>query len=269
MPLTDRKINKVSFKVLDAPNLQDDFYLNLIDWSAGNVLAVALSNSVYLWNAASSRVNKLCEVPSQDMVTSVIWSPNSTTLSVGTNGGTIQLWDVTKNKIVRTLAGHTARVGSMAWNNNYILSSGSKDKIILNRDTRDPNKFTEQLIGHKQEVCGLKWSFNGQQLASGGNDNKIMLWNMNSNVPQTTLNRHTAAVKALAWSPHQYGLLASGGGTADKTIRFWNTISGEQVNCYDVGSQVCNVLFSKTVNELVSTHGYSLNEINLWKYPKM
>ena len=28
-------------------------------------------------------------------------------------------------------------------------------------------------------------------------------------------------------------------------------------------------MFSKNVNELVSTHGYSLNQINIWKYPSM
>lgn len=28
-------------------------------------------------------------------------------------------------------------------------------------------------------------------------------------------------------------------------------------------------MFSKNVNELVSTHGYSLNQIILWKYPTM
>jgi cell division cycle 20-like protein 1 (cofactor of APC complex) len=27
-----RRIQKVPFKVLDAPALQDDFYLNLVDW---------------------------------------------------------------------------------------------------------------------------------------------------------------------------------------------------------------------------------------------
>lgn len=37
----------------------------------------------------------------------------------------------------------------------------------------------------------------------------------------------------------------------------------------DAGSQVCNLMFSKTENELVSTHGYSQNEINIWRYPKM
>lgn len=45
-----RKINKMPFKVLDAPALQDDFYLNLIDWSQQNFLAVGLASNVYLWN---------------------------------------------------------------------------------------------------------------------------------------------------------------------------------------------------------------------------
>jgi cell division cycle 20-like protein 1 (cofactor of APC complex) len=49
-----RKIAKVPFKVLDAPQLQDDFYLNLVDWSSSNVLAVGLSGSVYIWSACTS-----------------------------------------------------------------------------------------------------------------------------------------------------------------------------------------------------------------------
>jgi len=37
--------------------------------------------------------------------------------------------------------------------------------------------------------------------------------------PLWRFRQHTAAVKALAWSPHQAGLLASGGGTSDRHIR--------------------------------------------------
>lgn len=51
-----RKISRVPYKVLDAPSLQDDFYLNLVDWSATNVLAVGLSTAVYLWSAYTSKV---------------------------------------------------------------------------------------------------------------------------------------------------------------------------------------------------------------------
>lgn len=73
----------------------------------------------------------------------------------------------------------------------------------------------------------------------------------------------------MAWSPHQHGLLVSGGGTADRTIKVRNTLTGTTIKSYDAGSQVCNLIFSKSLNELVSTHGYSQNEINLWRYPTM
>ena len=67
-----RKISKIPFKVLDAPELQDDFYLNLVDWSAQNVLSVGLGSCVYLWSACTSQVTKLCDLTSDnDSVTSV------------------------------------------------------------------------------------------------------------------------------------------------------------------------------------------------------
>ena len=70
---------------------------------------------------------------------------------------------------------------------------------------------------------------------------------------------HDAAVKAVAWSPHQHGLLVSGGGTADRTIRFRNTLTGMTTKVVEAGSQVCSLMFSKVSNELISTHGYQLN----------
>lgn len=54
-----RKVSKLPFKVLDAPQLQDDFYLNLVDWSSQNMLAVGLGTEVYIWSACTSRVTKL------------------------------------------------------------------------------------------------------------------------------------------------------------------------------------------------------------------
>ena len=32
---------------------------------------------------------------------------------------------------------------------------------------------------------------------------------------------------------------------------------------------MCSLLFSKNVNEIVSTHGYSMNQIIIWNYPSM
>ncbi|KAK4403298.1 protein FIZZY-RELATED 3 [Sesamum angolense] len=232
-PKPPRKVPKTPHKVLDAPALQDDFYLNLVDWSSQNVLAVGLGTCVYLWSASNSKV-----------------------------------WDGTQCKRVRTMGGHQTRTGVLAWSSR-ILSSGSRDRNILQHDLRVPSDYISKLVGHKSEVCGLKWSHDDRELASGGNDNQLLVWNQHSQQPILKLTEHTAAVKAIAWSPHQNGLLASGGGTADRCIRFWNTGSGNQLNSVDTGSQVCNLAWSKNVNEIVSTHGYSQNQIMVWKYPSM
>jgi cell division cycle 20-like protein 1, cofactor of APC complex len=263
-----RKIARSPFKVLDAPALQDDFYLNLVDWSSSNVLAVGLGTCVYLWSACTSKVTKLCELAPNDSVASVAWTQRGTYLGVGTNSGEVQIWDVAKCKKTRAMLGHRSRAGTLAWN-SHTLSSGSRDRAILNRDIRSPSDYSSKLLGHKSEVCGLKWSYDDQQLASGGNDNQLFVWNSHSTSPILRCSEHTAAVKAIAWSPHQHGLLASGGGTADRCIRFWNTVTNTPLQCVDTGSQVCNLVWSKNVNEIVSTHGYSQNQIVVWRYPSM
>jgi len=56
-------------------------------------------------------------------------------------------------------------------------------------------------------------------LASGGNDNKLFIWTHNSSQPLIRFSNHNAAVKAIAWSPHQNNLLASGGGINSLNLR--------------------------------------------------
>ena len=121
--------------------------------------------------------------------------------------------------------GHTNRVGTIAWNST-IFSTGSRDKSILHRDLRQSQPFFRKSVGHKQEICGLKWSFDEQQSCSGGNDNQLLIWNSYMPEPVVKYTDHTAAIKAMAWSPHEHGLLVSGGGTADRTIKFRKTLTG-------------------------------------------
>ncbi|KAL3994878.1 WD domain G-beta repeat family protein [Acanthocheilonema viteae] len=265
-----RKVPKNPYKVLDAPELQDDFYLDLVDWSSQNMLSVGLHTCVYLWSACNSQVVKLCDLATDgDSVTSVQWADKGDLLAVGTNKGITQIWDVHAQKRLRELTGHSSRIGCLAWNTDLVCS-GSRDRFIIQRDIRQPAQYAERrLNAHRQEVCGLKWSPDRQYLASGGNDNQVLVWSLRRNDPCQIYTEHNAAVKALAWSPHHHGLLVSGGGTADRCLRFWNTLTGQSLHCIDTGSQVCNVAWSKHSSELVSTHGYSYNQVIIWKYPSL
>lgn len=275
-----RHIPSAPERILDAPDLLDDYYLNIMDWGASNVLAIALTQTLYLWNAATGDITELMSVPdADDYITSVSWIQDTGShLAIGTASAQTQLWDVAAQKQVRSMNGHSARVSALAWK-RHILSSGSRDATIVHHDVRVQNHHVATLLGHEQEVCGLSWSPDGSLLASGGNDNLLCLWDQASTSgiggrsqtfsPRHRLAEHQAAVKALAWCPFERNILATGGGTADRCIKFWNGANGALLNSIDTGSQVCSLLWSKHEKELLSSHGFSENQLCLWKYPSM
>ena len=69
-------------------------------------------------------------------------------------------------------------------------------------------------------------------LASGGNDNRLLVWDKRHTRPFLRCTDHTAAIKALSWSPHQHGVLVSGGGTADRRLTFRNTLNGQIIHSF-------------------------------------
>ncbi|TEA37067.1 hypothetical protein DBR06_SOUSAS210228, partial [Sousa chinensis] len=264
---TCRYIPSLPDRILDAPEIRNDYYLNLVDWSSGNVLAVALDNSVYLWSASSGDILQLLQLEQPgDYISSVAWIKEGNYLAVGTSSAEVQLWDVQQQKRLRNMTSHSARVGSLCWN-SYILSSGSRSGHIHHHDVRVAEHHVATLSGHSQEVCGLRWAPDGRHLASGGNDNLVNVWPSAPGeggwVPLQTFTQHQGAVKAVAWCPWQPNVLATGGGTSDRHIRIWNVCSGACL------SAVCSILWSPHYKELISGHGFAQNQLVIWKYPTM
>ncbi|KAK0588610.1 hypothetical protein LWI29_003181 [Acer saccharum] len=244
-----RKLPKQEARVLDAPDLIDNYYQKNLDWGNNNILAVALGSELYLWNSKNSNVQKLLQAVEEDNYpTSVAWSGSARNLVVGYANSKLELWDAETSKLVRTLKGHKRRVGTVSWNNcnSHVLTSGSLDKSIVNHDVRVSNNVTCRIRTHTAEVCGLKWSNEGNLLASGGNENLIHIWEpskMSSSNYLHRFNDHSAAVKALAWCPHQFN--------------------------------ICGLEWNRHHKEILSGHGFSEsgndnnNKLCLWEYPSM
>lgn len=79
--------------------------LNLLDWSASNLLAVALGGSVYLWNAGTGVIQQLMTLDAAEHVCSLAWiQGGGSHLAVGITNGTTELWDTERIKRLRVSA---------------------------------------------------------------------------------------------------------------------------------------------------------------------
>ncbi|WEW54815.1 WD repeat-containing protein slp1 [Emydomyces testavorans] len=264
-----RRVQTAPERVLDAPGLVDDYYLNLLDWSSGNQVAIGLERNVYVWSADSGSVNCLLETSPDTYISSVKWSNDGAYVGVGLGTGEVQIWDVEEGTRLRSMFGHETRVGTMGWS-KHTLSTGARSGLVFNHDVRVAQHKTAELVSHTSEVCGLEWRSDGAQLATGGNDNLVAIWDARSlSAPKFTKTNHRAAVKALSWCPWQLNLLATGGGSYDKHIHFWNTTTGARTNSIDTGSQVTSLRWSNHYRELVSSSGFPDNSLSIWSYPTL
>ncbi|KAI9205539.1 WD40-repeat-containing domain protein [Polychytrium aggregatum] len=273
---TKRRIPLEPVRVLDAPGMVDDYYLNLLHWSSQNVLAVALDKTIFMWHADSGDVVEFCNTSDTDSIASLQFDASGDILAIGTHSGETQIWNVEKRSKIRTMKGRLSRVGVLSWD-KHILSAGARDGSIWNHDVRVQNHKVSEFLGHSEDVCGLQWRLDGQLLASGGNDNLVNIWDARSSIPKITKSNHMAAVKAVAWCPWQLNLLATGGGTYDRMIHFWNSTTSSKSASIDTGSQVTSIIWSRQYKELLSSHGNTTNgahgslrnHLTLWNYPSL
>ena len=83
-------MQQTSEMTLDAPDIIDDYCLNLMDWSSSNVLALALENTVYLWDASNGSASELVTVDDEDgPVTSVSWAADGQHIAIGLNSSSV------------------------------------------------------------------------------------------------------------------------------------------------------------------------------------
>ena len=166
-------------------------------------------------------------------------SPDATTVALGSNDGSLQLWDLRTGNPFSTLTGHTGSVNALAFTaDGTRLASGSKDRSIRLWDVSTGAQhltLTEHINSGKELVYdtddgiilpsaefvnNLVFSPDGRTLASASELGTIWLWELNTGNLLTTVVEHEAGVNersvgwdekvGLAFSPSGT-LLASGG----------------------------------------------------------
>lgn len=84
---------------------------------------------------------------------------------------------------------------------------------------------------------------------------------------------HKAAVKAVAFCPWSRSLLATGGGSKDRNIRFWHTRSGTLMKETKAPGQITSLIWSLRQKQIVATFGFGDVEkptlVSVYSYPAM
>lgn len=109
-------------KELACSSMPDDFYSNLIDWSAEHIY-YSVDNAVYSYNFYSESVQKIHE---DYNITSIKHSRQSSVLCLGTSSGLLVLVDTNTGKSSRHMY-HKSRIGAIELFGSGIVT-GSRDK---------------------------------------------------------------------------------------------------------------------------------------------
>ena len=267
---------------LIVPGLEDDYYQSILTWGRDSSLFVGVRQEIHKVEGVDSEnphSRPLGLILDQQKLSAIATQPGGGELmAVATKEGCLGYLDLghQSQRLMGTRRQHDLRIAALCWADPNVLATASKDTCIALHDIRSNKATVGRFKAHSQEVCGLTFSkLEPTMLASGGNDNAVHVWDLrfahqNHLVPFASWHRHQAAVKALAWNPLQRGLLASGGGTADKCIHIWNSKSESQQQPHHVietGSQVCGLTWmagNTAPGQIVSSHGYSDNHMVLW-----
>jgi meiosis-specific APC/C activator protein AMA1 len=245
------------FRVLDAPGLRDDYYCSLLAYSpTTHSLAVGLHSDIYSWHESTGA--RPFEQYSSSHVTSLAFSSaegSNNILAIGRIDGSLTLWNPAEAH-PRLEQPHQVGIACLAWKPSPTpriseaveglpntsgftedLLAGDESghvylyEVVWGSFTRPQDAsiiLIRRIIVHNQQICGLAWSVDGKQFATGGNDNVAFLFDTAeidrrysgspnpTPITQTVQGceryrwYHGAAVKAIAFCPWQKTLLATG-----------------------------------------------------------
>lgn len=208
--VVERTLPIAPYKVLDAPNLRDDFYCSVLAYSyTAQTLAVGLGHLLYAWSEKQG-VHLLNAGEDGTWLTSIAFSSTQgckCILAYGRSNGTLSLRSLYDGPLSRFEVQQPCPIACLTWR-----------PVVTMRPSRNPHmqgqlvKTEDLVVGdevgnvyyyavewpaawevgpdnwtgvmtlvarisiHTQQICGLSWSPDGSMLATGGNDNLCLLF---------------------------------------------------------------------------------------------
>jgi hypothetical protein len=159
--------------------------------------------------------------------------------------------------LVARVTGHSQQICGLAWSlEGEWFATGGNDNTCHLYDTKRVLEVAGRAATSSSNPTSLLELFN-----SGGRTRQTVDLSAGAFTVPSTVSKHKwtlqAAVKAIAFCPWQRGLVAVGGGSNDRCLHFYHTISGACLATIDCSAQVTSVIWSTTRREIAVTFGFA------------
>ncbi|KAF7554234.1 hypothetical protein G7Z17_g3080 [Cylindrodendrum hubeiense] len=136
----------------------------------------------------------------------------STLLATGGTDGAIKVWDIVAGYVTHTFRGPSVLVSAL-----HFFEVAAKDVVQSRKGKKGSKRQDDEDEEGDEGVSGTNF-----RLASGSQDGKVRIWDLNKRSCIANLDSHVSDVKGLDYSPEQHTLVTAG---RDKTLIWWDTKS--------------------------------------------
>lgn len=181
-----------------------------IAWdSQGRRLAACCHGGVRLFDGASGA--PLERLPTRASLVSLAWSPDDAIIACGTQECSVRFWRLGTGK-VSVISGFSSkpRALNFAKDGSLLAAAGSTRPSVWPFDRRGPEGQSPLLLeGHDALCTVLSFDEQGRQLATGGDDGRVFIWDPRAGATPTACCHLRETVTALAWARHGHFLLVA------------------------------------------------------------
>ncbi len=183
------------------------------------LLSGEIGFNIRVWNYKSGECLRMGQGYSQG-IRPITYSPNGTTLAVGTNQGIVYLKDSSDGETKAEISTYRGNILSLTYSSDgQILIGGSDDTRLYIWDTFSNNRLIKSLAEHKNWLRTVAYSRNGKFMATGSDDKTVKLWDAHSFKLLKTFPGHTDWIRSICFHPTLPFLIS---GSNDGTIKFWD-----------------------------------------------
>jgi WD40 repeat protein len=197
-----------------------------VAFGAGNLLAVAVSHGVQLWDVSTKQ--QVRAVDDGTPPTDLAFDRTGARLAAVGGDGLARVWDTaTAKPVAEIVIGQAGRPGStfaVAFDpGEDRLATGGADGLVTLWDLKTGQALQSLAAHHHDQVIGIAFSPRGDLLVTAGQDYVARIWNVKTGQPLATLSGHANSVMWAGFTPDEKRLAT---GSADGTAKIWDVATG-------------------------------------------